>query len=74
MRDLSCATYANQYMRLCRGSNWERFSTEQPPQPEWFAIEEAFTLDGRGGLYAGRDQAKASPFKIYAGKRLIDLK
>jgi hypothetical protein len=47
--------------------------TEQSPQPEWLAIEESFALNGHGGLYAGRDQAKVAPFKIYAGKRLIDL-
>jgi hypothetical protein len=47
--------------------------TEQSPQPEWLAIEESLSLDGHGGLYARRDQATGAPFKIDAGKRLIDL-
>ena len=48
--------------------------TEQSPQPERFAIKESLALNGHGCLYAGRDQAAGAPFKIYAGKRLIDLK
>jgi hypothetical protein len=48
--------------------------TEQSPHPEWFTIKESFALNGHVCLYAGRDQATDAPLKIYAGKRLIDLK
>jgi hypothetical protein len=48
--------------------------TEQSPYPEWFAIKESLAFNGHVRLYAGRDQAPDAPFKIYAGKRLIDLK
>jgi len=48
--------------------------TEQSPHPEWFAIKESLALNGYVCLYAGRDQAADDSFKIYAGKRLIDLK
>jgi hypothetical protein len=48
--------------------------TKQSPHPEWFAIKESLALNGHVCLYAGRGQAAGAPFKIYAGKRLIDLK
>jgi hypothetical protein len=48
--------------------------TEQSPKSERLAIKESLALNGRGGLDAGCNQASGTPFKIYTGKRLFDLK